>query len=50
MAYGKWAAVGIMLALIAVAGWIHFRGGIRRSPAGALPKTLTARNKRKRAA
>ena len=50
MTYGKWAAVAIMLVLIAGAGWLHFRHGNRQSPANALPKTLTARNKRKRAA
>ena len=50
MTYGKWAAVAIMLGLIAGAGWLHFRRGKRQSPANALPKTLTARNKRKRAA
>ncbi len=49
MAYGKWAAVAIMLVLIAGAGWLHFRRGSRQSPAKAVPKTLTAR-KRKRAA
>jgi hypothetical protein len=50
MTYGKWAAVGILLALIAAAGWLHFRGRRRQSPARALPKNPTARNKRKRAA
>ena len=50
MTYGKWAAVAVMLVLIAGAGWLHFRRGNRQSPAKALPKTLTARNKRKRAA
>ncbi len=50
MTYGKWAAVAIMLGLIAAAGWLHFRRGNRQSPAPAPPKMLTARNKRKRAA
>ncbi len=50
MTYGKWVAVAIMLGLIAAAGWLHFRRGGRQSPAKAPPKTLTARNKKKRAA
>jgi hypothetical protein len=50
MAYGKWAAVAIMLVLIAAAGWLHFRRSKRQSPAHAKRKTLTARNKAKRAA
>jgi len=56
MTYGKWIAVAILLVLIMGAGWLHFGrhvlmvGGKRQSPATALPKTLTARNKRKRAA
>jgi hypothetical protein len=50
MTYGKWAAVAVMLGLIAGAGWLHFRGRRRQPPAIALPKTPTARNKRKRAA
>jgi hypothetical protein len=50
MAYGKWAAVAIMLGLVAGASWLHFRRRRRQSPPKALPKTLTARNGRKRAA
>ena len=50
MTYGKWAAVAIMLVLIAAAGWLQFRRGKRQSPDKTLPKTLTAQNKRKRAA
>ena len=50
MAYGKWAAVAVMAALIAGAGWLHFRRGKRPLSAAALPKTRTTRNKRKRAA
>ena len=49
MTYGKWAAVAIMLVMIATAGWLRFRRR-RQSPATEMPKTLTARNKRKRAA
>ena len=48
MTYGKWAAVAILLGLIGGASCLHFRR--RQSPAIASPKTLTARNKRKRAA
>ena len=50
MTYGKWAAVAIMLVLIAGAGWLHFRGRQRQSPVKALAKTPAARKKRKRAA
>ncbi|MGA2256280.1 MAG: hypothetical protein ABSG53_16650 [Thermoguttaceae bacterium] len=50
MTYGKWAAVAVMLVLIAGAGWLHFRRRHRQSPTQALPKHLTARNERKRAA
>ncbi|MGO9109218.1 MAG: hypothetical protein ACLP9L_08300 [Thermoguttaceae bacterium] len=50
MTYGKWAALAVMMVLIAGSGWLHFRRGNRRSPGEALPKTLTARNRRKRAA
>ena len=49
MTYGKWAAVAIMLGLIGGASWLHFRQR-RESPPNASPKTLTARNKKKRAA
>ena len=50
MSYGKWAALAVMLALIAGAGWLHFRRGNRHLSATVSPKSLTARNKRKRAA
>jgi hypothetical protein len=50
MSYGKWAAVAVLLGLIAVAGSLHLRGRGRKAPATAPPKTLTARNKRKLAA
>ncbi len=49
MTYGKWAAVAIMLGLIGGASWLHFRQRRESSP-NASPKTLTARNKKKRAA
>jgi hypothetical protein len=49
MTYGKWAAVAIMLGLIAGAGWLHFRRR-RRSPRKELPKTLTAQYEKKQAA
>jgi hypothetical protein len=49
MTYGKWAAIAVMLGLIAAAGWLNFRRQAK-PPAIAMPKMLTARNKRKRAA
>ena len=50
MTYGKWVAVAILFGLIAGASWLHFRRGTRRSPAKALPKTLTARKDRRKQA
>ncbi len=50
MTYGKWVAVAVMLVLTSGAGWLHWRRGKRQSPDNALPKTLTAQNKKKRAA
>ena len=49
MTYGKWAAVAVMFSLIAAGGWVHFRRN-RQPSTQSQPKTLTARNKRKRAA
>ena len=51
MTYGKWAAVAIMLFLIAGASWVHFRRGNRLLPATKFPDKRTAgKNKRKQAA
>jgi hypothetical protein len=48
MNYGKWAAVAVMLGLIAGAGWLQFRR--RKSPGKALPNAETAGKQRKKAA
>ena len=51
MTYGKWAAVAIMLGLIAGAGWFHFRRNNRQMlTKAALPKMLTSHTSGKRVA
>jgi hypothetical protein len=50
MTYGKWAALAILLGLIATVGGWHLLGRLRRAPAAAPTQSLPARNKRKRAA
>ena len=49
MTYGKWAAVAIMLGLIAGTSWLYFRRH-RQSPLKELPKPPTARHEGKQAA
>ena len=45
MTYGKWAAVAVMLAFIAAAGWLHFRRGNRQLPVAKLRNTPAVRKK-----
>jgi len=50
MTYGKWAAVALMLVLIAAAGWFQLRRRRRQPFVEESPKELTVQNRRKRAA
>lgn len=50
MTYGKWAALGILFALMFGAGGFHLLRRRWTQSAKDLPKTLTAQNERKQAA